>query len=91
MTSSLRPTILYREKAKYTEVARINTVQGSVALSVVFSQEGTITDIRVMRCLPDGLTQNAIAAAQVIRFNPAMKNGTPVNVRGTLEFYFNLY
>jgi TonB family protein len=91
MSQNLRPTILYREKAKYTEVGRINAVQGTVALSVVFSQEGTITDIRVTRCLPDGLTQNAIAAAQAIRFNPAVKNGTPVSVRGTLEFSFNVY
>ncbi len=91
MSQNLRPTILYREKAKYTEVARINTVQGSVILSVVFSEEGKITNIRVVRCLPDGLTQNATAAAQKIRFNPAVKNGSPVSVRGTLEFYFNLY
>jgi len=90
-SDSNRPTILYREKAKYTEVARTNRIQGSVILSVVFSQEGTITDIRVVRCLPDGLTRKAIAAAQVIRFNPAMKDGTPVSVRGSLEFSFNLY
>jgi TonB family protein len=91
MTFNLRPVITYREKAKYTEVARINTVQGSVVLSVVFGVEGKITDIRVVRCLPDGLTQKAIAAAQAIRFNPAVKNGAPVSVRGTLDFSFNLY
>src|SRR5262249_3028310 len=91
MTANLRPTILYREKAKYTEVARINSLQGTVALNVVFGEEGKISNIRVIRCLPDGLTQGAIAAAQVIRFNPAIKNGTPVSVRGALEFTFNLY
>jgi TonB family protein len=91
MTANLRPTILYREKAKYTEVARINKSQGTVVLSVVFNVEGKVTDIRVIRCLPDGLLQNAIKAAQNIRFNPAIKNGTPVSVRGQLEFTFNLY
>ncbi|HKQ73982.1 MAG TPA: TonB family protein [Blastocatellia bacterium] len=91
MSASLRPTILYREKAKYTEVARINRVQGTVVLNVVFSVEGKIKDIRVIRCLPDGLTQNVITAAQQIRFDPAIKNGTPVSVRGQLEFTFNLY
>src|SRR5262245_12929695 len=86
MTASLRPTILYREKAKYTEVARINKSQGTVVLSVVFSIEGKVTDILVVRCLPDGLMQSAITAAQKVRFNPAIKDGTPVSVRGQLEF-----
>ena len=91
MSANLRPTILYREKAKYTEPARINHAQGTVVLSVVFSVEGEIKDIRVIRCLPDGLLQTAITAAQKIRFNPAIRNGTPVSVRGQLEFSFNLY
>jgi len=91
MTSSLRPTILYREKAKYTEIARINRVQGTVALRVVFAVNGAIQDLRVVRGLPDGLTHKAIEAARAIRFNPATKDGEPVSVRGALEFTFNLY
>ena len=91
MTASLRPTILYREKAKYTEEARQNKVQGTVVLQVVFHINGSITDVKVVRGLPDGLTEKAIEAARKIRFNPAVKNGTPVSVRGQLEFSFNLY
>jgi TonB family protein len=91
MTASLRPTILYREKAKYTEEARQNKVQGTVMLQVVFHVNGSITDIKVIRGLPDGLTEKAIEAAKKIRFNPAVKNGSPVSVRGQLEFNFNLY
>lgn len=91
MTPSQRPTILYREKAKYTEIAKINRVQGAVVLQVVFEVGGVIRLIRVTRKLPDGLTQKAIEAAQKIRFNPATRNGAPVSVRGTLEFQFNLY
>jgi TonB family protein len=86
-----RPTILYKEKAKYTEEARQNKVQGTVVLNVIFTAEGRITSIRVVRGLPDGLTEKAIEAAQRIRFNPATKNGAPVSVRGNLEFSFNLY
>ncbi|GEM_PF-398542 len=91
MTASLRPTILYREKAKYTEEARQNKVQGSVVLQVVFHANGSITDVKVVRGLPDGLTEKAIEAAKRIRFQPAVKNGSPVSVRGTLDFSFNLY
>lgn len=91
MTANLRPTILYKEKAKYTEEARQNKVQGTVVLNVIFTADGRITSIRVVRGLPDGLTEKAIEAAQRIRFNPAVKNGAPVSVRGNLEFSFNLY
>ena len=91
MTASLRPTIIYRESAKYTEEARQNKVQGTVALQVVFHVSGAITEIRVVRGLPHGLTEEAIVAAKKIRFNPAERNGVPVSVRGILEFSFNLY
>ncbi len=91
MSANLRPTILYKEKAKYTEEARQNKIQGTVVLNVIFTADGRITSIRVVRGLPDGLTEKAIEAAQKIRFNPAVKNGAPVSVRGNLEFSFNLY
>jgi TonB family protein len=90
MTGSLRPTILYREKAKYTDKARNNGVEGTVVLQVVFHRYGLFTDINVIRGLPDGLTENAIEAAKKIRFQPAMKDGQPISVRGVLEFDFKL-
>lgn len=91
MTGALRPTILYKEKAKYTEDARQNKIQGAVMLNMVFTADGRITDIRVVRGLPDGLTESAIESAKKIRFQPAMKNGQPVSVRGNIEFNFTLY
>jgi len=91
MSAALKPTILYKEKAKYTEEARQNKIQGTVVLNVVFTADGRISNIRVVRGLPDGLTEKAIEAAQKIRFRPAVKNGSPVSVRGNLEFTFNLY
>jgi TonB family protein len=86
-----KPQILYKEKAKYTEEARQNKVQGTVLLSAIFNSDGRITGIKVIRGLPDGLTEKAIEAAQKIRFLPATKNGVPITVRATLEFSFNLY
>lgn len=91
MSASLRPTILYKERAKYTEEARANKIQGSVLVALTYTFDGRITDIKVVRGLPDGLTESAIEAAKKIRFQPAMKNGQPVSVRGQLEFNFTLY
>lgn len=91
MSETLKPTILYREKAKYTEEARQAKVQGTVTLTIVFGVDGRIHDIRTVRGLPEGLTESSIEAAQKIRFHPAVLNGKPVSVRATLEFSFALY
>jgi TonB family protein len=84
------PKILHHEKAKYTEIARINRLEGTISLSVVFNTSGQITDIRVIRGLPDGLTRRAIHAVQQIRFEPTTIDGMPVNVRGKMELNFHL-
>ncbi len=90
MDKTTRPTILYQEKARYTKEARDNKTEGTVLLSVVFGADATLGSIKVVRGLPDGLTENAIEAARKIRFKPAEKDGKPVSVRGSLEYYFRL-
>lgn len=90
-TRDLRPTITYKERAKYTEDARQHRVQGTVLLSLVLGADGRIYDVRVVRQLSHGLTEEAILAAQKIRFNPAVSNGRAVSVRMQLEYNFTLY
>ena len=90
MTASLRPTITYKERADYTPEAREKKVEGNVVLEILFGVEGKIRAIKVERGLPYGLTEEAIRAARRIRFEPAMKDGKPVSVRGNLEFGFSL-
>ncbi len=89
-SATLRPSIIYQEKAKYTEMARQYYVQGTVIISVIFGANGRLSDPKVKRGLPLGLTETAIEAAEKIRFTPAMKDGKPVSVRLAIEFTFNL-
>jgi TonB family protein len=91
MSPGSKPTILYKEKASYTERARQMRINGRVVLNVVFDASGQITQVTVISGLPYGLTAQAIMAAHKIRFQPAMKDGRPISVRGNLEFSFNLY
>jgi TonB family protein len=86
-----KPTLLYTERAKYTEEARRERIQGTVVLSVVFGADSLLHDIRTLQGLPYGLTESAIEAAKHIRFQPAVRYGKPVNVRTVLEFNFALY
>jgi protein TonB len=84
------PRITHKEKAQYTPKARAKKLQGSVVMNVVFGLFGDVNSIRVVRGLPDGLTEKAVEAALKTRFKPGMKDGKPVNVSGSLEFVFRL-
>jgi outer membrane biosynthesis protein TonB len=66
-------------------------VQGVVRLRVTFLYCGKIGEISPVSRLPNGLTESAIEAARKIRFEPAMKNGKPVNVTKIVEYTFTLY
>jgi len=83
--------ILSQPKPSYTDVARQNQVQGVVVLRAVFSSTGYVTNISVIRGLPDGLTERAIDAAKQIKFTPAVKDGHVVSMSIQLEYNFSLY
>jgi tetratricopeptide (TPR) repeat protein len=89
MSANLRPKILYRERAHYTDAARNAGVWGTVILMVVFADDGALKHILVIQGLSHGLTEEAISAARKIRFTPAMRDGKPVSTIGSLEFSFN--
>jgi TonB family protein len=84
-------TILYKVMPTYTEIARLNRLEGAVVVSAYFTAEGSIAGIRVARGLPDGMTWRAILAMRMVRFTPASLNGAPVRTREFIEFNFNLH
>jgi len=86
-----RARVLFKPEPQYTEEARRNQTIGTVVLSAIFSSSGDVVQIRALRTLPFGLTEQAITAARRIRFEPAMKAGHPVSVFMQLEYNFNLY
>jgi TonB family protein len=86
-----RARIVEKPEPVYTESARKYGVQGPIVLRAVLSKDGRVTNIYVVRKLPHGLTQSAIAAAQQIKFTPATKDGHPVSQYVQLEYNFNVY
>jgi len=81
--------IISKDQPEYTEEARRRGIKGKVILSAVFTLEGQVTDIRVIKSLPYGLTEKAIEAAKRIRFEPAVREGQPMSIRTKVEFEFN--
>jgi protein TonB len=86
-----RARVLSKPEPHYTEEARRNQITGRVILRVVFASSGEVVQIQALDALPFGLTEQAIAAARAIKFEPAMKGGRPVSVYMQLEYNFNLY
>jgi len=74
----------------YTPEARQLKVEGEVLLNVVFTADGQIRIVNVVRGLGHGLDEAAQRAAQGIRFNPAMRDGHPVDSNATLHIVFQL-
>jgi len=88
---STKARVLSKPEPQYTEEARKNQVTGTVVLRAVFTSGGQVTQIRAVSGLPNGLTERAIAAARLIRFTPATKDGHAVSMYIQLEYNFNLY
>ena len=80
--------ITYKPEPGFTEEARKNNVTGVVRLRAVLHASGAIQSISVVKGLPDGLTEKAIAAARQIRFEPAQKDGRKVSQYVILEYRF---
>ncbi len=78
-----------KKKAKYTENARRNCINGKVLLKVVFMSSGKVGDIEVVKGLPEGLSESAIEAARKIKFEPAKKDGQKVSVSAKVEYDFD--
>lgn len=83
--------LFQKPEPRYTETARQEQTMGTVVLKAVFSSSGSVTDIRIVSPLPNGLTERAIAAAKKIKFCPAIKDGKYASMWIQLEYNFNLY
>jgi TonB family protein len=82
--------ILFKPRPEYTEDARKMKLEGEVLLRVMFTSAGEVRVLDVVRGLGHGLDENAIRAAQQIRFKPAQRNGQPVDSTATVHIVFQL-
>jgi TonB family protein len=69
------------------ELMRRN-VHGTVTLYAVIRNDGTVTDVRVLRGVDDRLDEYARVALVHWHFRPATKNGNPVNLEAVVMIPF---
>ena len=85
------PRVLENPSPDYSEEARKAKYQGTVVLWLIVDSNGKPRDVKVARSLGMGLDQKAIEAVRQWKFQPAMKDGTPVAVQINVEVNFHLY
>ncbi len=82
--------ITYKPQPVYTQEARTLKLEGEVLLEVMFSANGTPHVNRVVKGLGHGLDEAAIAAANKMRFKPALRMGQPVDSTAVVHVTFQL-
>ena len=82
--------ITYKPNPAYTDEARNLKLEGEVLLEVQFAANGQLHVNRVVRGLGHGLDETAIAAANKMRFKPAMRNGQAMDSTAVVHVVFQL-
>jgi TonB family protein len=82
--------ITFKPSPVYTDEARQLKLEGEVLLEVMFGANGQLHVNRVVRGLGHGLDEAAIAAANRMRFKPAMRTGQPVDSTAIVHVVFQL-
>jgi TonB family protein len=75
---------------KYVPDAIQERVEGSVRLSAVIRQDGHVESVHLLRHLDSRLDRSAEEALGKWIFEPALRNGTPIDVEAVFEIPFHL-
>jgi TonB family protein len=82
--------ITYKPNPVYTDEARNLKLEGEVLLEVNFTANGQLHVNRVVRGLGHGLDEAAVAAANKMRFKPALRNGQAIDSTAVVHVVFQL-
>lgn len=88
--SSTPIVVVAKPLPQYTAEAKQLKIEGDVTLEVRFTASGRVEVLRVVNGLGHGLDQQAMQAAERIRFKPATRNGEPVDEVSVIHISFQL-
>jgi TonB family protein len=80
------PKILGLPTFKYPESARKNGVEGKLTVSLTLGKNGTVQNVVAGENLPHGVTEAITGELKRLRFQPARKNGEPVDAKMFFDF-----
>lgn len=88
----IKPSVVTRIEPAYPPIARSKKVEGTVILSVLVTESGGVSDVKVLREAGGsmGLNEAAVAAVKKWKFRPAVKAGKRVKVWVTYPVVFKV-
>jgi TonB family protein len=84
------PIKTYGPTPRYTEEGRQARITGVVILNTVVDREGNVTFAEVLKGLPMGLSESALATVKEWKYKPATLEGKPVAVFVNVTIRFSL-
>ena len=84
------PVVVSRAEPDYTEPARKARVSGIVVVEAIIDKNGRVQQVKVVKDLPMGLSEQAAEAVKRWRFKPGTLNGQPVATIFNLTVNFKL-
>ncbi len=85
------PVLIHSVEPEFTEAARLQNFQGTVAIQLIVDAQGYPQAVHVARHLGMGLDEKAVEAVRQYRFRPATYQGHPVAVQMLVEVDFRLH
>ncbi|HJZ11610.1 MAG TPA: energy transducer TonB, partial [Acidobacteriota bacterium] len=88
-----KPELTNRINPDYPLAAQRKKVEGTVILSILVSESGSVADVKLLRQAggASGLNEAAVAAARKWKFRPAVKDGKRVKVWVTYPIVFKIH
>ena len=83
-----QPTATRKVDPAYPLQLMKQNVSGTVILYAVIHADGTVGNVRILRGVDDRLDRYASEAVAQWKFDPATKNGAPVDVEATFHVPF---
>jgi TonB family protein len=84
------PVPLRKVDPKYIPAAASDRIEGKVLLAAVIRKDGHVDTVRLLKHLDDRLDRSAAEALGKWIFEPARRNGKPVDVDAVFEIPFSL-
>lgn len=79
------------EEIKYPRKEQQRNIDGRVYLTFVIEKDGSLTDIKILKGVSEGLDQEAIRVLKAApAWNPGKQRGQPVRVKMTIPINFQL-
>jgi TonB family protein len=85
------PRVIHQQDPVYSDAAQKANMRGTVTLMLEVESSGVPSRIRIVSPMGLGLDEEAVRALESWRFEPAKKDGQPVNVEIAIEMDFHQY